>query len=281
MRVPSHPNRRLPPEHLPAFVEQLKALEQDSQWEVSETVSLDFEAGHPQGLVKIGDHFFLSTVEKGSWFRKGKGFLIKFDERGRLLERRELTDGSRYHPGGIDFDGESIWVSMAEYKPNSSTTVLKVDPGTLEASPAFEVADHIGAITRDPVSGSLFGATWDAEQVLEWSEDGELLSRQSNSQRSYNYQDWKFAGDGLIVGAGVRGGRGGLSLMDTETGHQVAKVPVRLESYDHRPMTQNPMTFRFDGESLKLFVVPDDGDAELFVLEPGTKSKVGETRSDG
>ena len=33
-----------------------------------------------------------------------------------------------YHPGGIDYDGRHIWVSVAEYRPNSRSIVYRIDP---------------------------------------------------------------------------------------------------------------------------------------------------------
>ena len=34
-----------------------------TQWELVERVRLGFDAHHPEGVVKVGDRFFLSTVE--------------------------------------------------------------------------------------------------------------------------------------------------------------------------------------------------------------------------
>jgi len=60
-----------------------------------------------------------------------------------LLGQIELTDGAKYHPGGMDYDGEHIWVSVAEYRPNSKRNIYRVDPNTL-ASPTAPKRMDIG-----------------------------------------------------------------------------------------------------------------------------------------
>ena len=272
--TPSHARLRLPLEHQESFVERMDELaEADGKWRIEDRLKLDFDTHHPQGLVKIEDHYYLSTVQMPAWFKPGKGYLIKFDEKGRQLAKISLGDSRRYHPGGIDFDGESIWVSVAEYRPNSSTKVYRVDEKSMEAELAFTVDDHVGAITRDPESGELWGATWDSERILRWNEDGELQESRPNSERSINYQDWKFAGDDYILSSGVRSRNGGLDLVDSENKEILSKVPLALRSPDGKPMTQNPMTFRYSDEGLKLYVIPDDDSSELFVLSPDRSNK--------
>src|SRR5205085_9104249 len=100
---------------------------------------------HPQGMVKIGDAFYVSSVDKG----KGAGHLFKIDRDGNLAGDLPLGAGVVYHPGGIDYDGASIWVPVAEYRPDSRAIVFKVDPQTMKATEVVRVADHIGAIVHD------------------------------------------------------------------------------------------------------------------------------------
>ena len=83
-------------------------------------------------MVKIGDALYLSSVEirkpttrypqlQDGYDRdtgEGVGHLFKLDLKGNLLAQMTLGEGTVYHPGGIDFDGKSIWVPVAEYRPN-------------------------------------------------------------------------------------------------------------------------------------------------------------------
>lgn len=261
-------NNRLPPEKLDSFVEALEELEsRETNWQVTDSVQLDFNTHHPQGLVKIGDEYILSSVEK-HFFKAGKGHLFKFDSDGQLLDSVVLGDKKRYHPGGIDFDGENIWVSVAEYKPHSTTTVYKVDPNTLEAEEAFDVDDHIGAITIDRETGHLHGATWDSERIYEWDSTGAVLSERQNRNRKVNYQDWKYVGENLALASGVRRGKGGIELVPLYEGPPEAQLPIANRSPSNRPLTQNPMTFRYENDEIRLFLVPDDEKSEMYVLTP-------------
>jgi Family of unknown function (DUF6454) len=111
-------------------------------WTLVETVHVNWPTFHTQGMVKIGDTFYVSSVEVlTSTVRNGtvtdalydfsidrspgtgRGWLSKFNAAGQLLGQIELTDGTKYHPGGIDFDGEYNWVPVSEYRPNSASNI--------------------------------------------------------------------------------------------------------------------------------------------------------------
>ena len=90
-----------------------------------------------RGRVRIGDTLFVSSVEVKIPTKRygalvdghdrdageGVGHLFKVDLRtgheGTLLASTTLGEGTMYHPGGIDFDGTSLWVPVAEYRPDS------------------------------------------------------------------------------------------------------------------------------------------------------------------
>src|SRR4029450_12070730 len=84
---------------------------------------------------------------------KGIGHLLVLDRNGTLLKILTLGEGTIYHPGGIDYDGESVWVPVAEYRPNSKAIVYTIDPATWQVSERFRVADHVGGVIRDRVTG--------------------------------------------------------------------------------------------------------------------------------
>ena len=88
-----------------------------------------FRTFHPQGMVKIGETLFVSSVEViDRDAGKGVGHLFKIDMAGALVADLRLGEGAIYHPGGIDYDGTSIWVPVAEYRPDSRSIVYRVDP---------------------------------------------------------------------------------------------------------------------------------------------------------
>ncbi|MCH8134528.1 MAG: hypothetical protein IIB77_00950, partial [Proteobacteria bacterium] len=105
-----------------------RQLTKNSHWVLKNVVQMDFRTNHTQGLIKIGDIFYVSsveTIERTTTFDdtdalwdmsitrtvgKGRGWLDKFDADGHHLGRVELTDGDAFHPGGMDFDGQYIWI---------------------------------------------------------------------------------------------------------------------------------------------------------------------------
>jgi Family of unknown function (DUF6454) len=134
-----------------------------TQWQHVATIDLQFDAEHPQGMVKLGDRFFISSVEIleptqpcpvpcDGYDRtpgRGVGHLFVVDATGALLADVTLGEADMYHPGGIDFDGRWLWVPVAEYRPDSNAIVHRVDPGSLAVEEAFRVRDHIGGVVRD------------------------------------------------------------------------------------------------------------------------------------
>lgn len=73
-----------------------------------------------------------------------------------------------YHPAGMDVDGTSVWVPVAQYRPNSSAIIYSIDARTLAVRKRFEVGDHIGGIVRDPATGHLIGNNWGSRRFYEW-----------------------------------------------------------------------------------------------------------------
>ena len=101
------------------------------------------EMFHVQGVDVDADFIYVTSVDK----QGHRGYLHKFTRAGRLVASVDLTEGARFHPGGIALDGESLWVPLAEYKADSSTRILELDKTTLAPKSSFVVRDHIGAVT--------------------------------------------------------------------------------------------------------------------------------------
>ena len=169
--------------------ERFRTLTRESAWTPVAQVPLKFTTHHPQGMIKLGDTLFLSSVEikvrttrfaspKDGYDRDagaGVGHLFKVDLRpgsaGGLLASTTLGEGTMYHPGGLDFDGTSLWVPVAEYRPNSRSLVYKVDPQTLAAAVALRFPDHIGGVVRNTDDGTLHGVSWGSRRFYKWALD--------------------------------------------------------------------------------------------------------------
>ncbi|HZC26635.1 MAG TPA: DUF6454 family protein, partial [Actinopolymorphaceae bacterium] len=182
-----------------AFVRTTRA----TPWRLVQKVPLRFPTHHPQGLAVVGDTLILSTVEvleaparlsepdlaHDRTAGRGIGHLLVLDRQARLLCDIVVGAGSVYHPGGVDVDGESAWVPVAEYRPHGRSTLVRLDLRSFEVEPVFDVDDHIGAVVRDRVTGNLHGASWGSRTMYAWTSDGTLLSKRPNVDHLIDYQD--------------------------------------------------------------------------------------------
>lgn len=261
-----------------------------SDWRPAETIDLPFDAEHPQGMVKLGDRFFVSSVEIiertqpcpvpcDGYDRtpgRGVGHLYVVGSDGRLLHDLRLGEGNMYHPGGIDYDGRWLWVPVAEYRPNSAAIVYRVDPTTLAVTEAFRVRDHIGGVVRDRVTGHVHGVSWASRRLYEWTSRGRLLVREPNDSHFVDYQDCDYVASQKMLCGGIAGltgpsgaafELGGLALIDLQTGDTVHEVPVQEYSPSSgHVVTRNPVALERTATRLRLYTAPDDEQAGAILV---------------
>lgn len=221
---------------------------------------LDGELFHVQGLEVDGDRLWVTSVDR----RAHRGYLHLFDRRtGRFVRRIELTDGARYHPGGISRQGSSLWIPVAEMRPNSSADLIELDANTLRERRRIRVADHLGCIAaRD---GELVAGNWDSRLLYVFDlNDLSRVRAVPNPSRTH-YQDMKFVGDQLVA-SGSRTWLSGTvdwidwpSLQIRDTLRAGAIGPVRPFGRGG-PFTGEGMAV--DGRDL--FVLPEDGPSRVF-----------------
>ncbi len=129
------------------------------------------------------------------------GFVFRVDRAtAKVVVKRELEFDAQFHPGGIALAGDSLWVPVAEYRPRSTTTILKLAAGTLETLASFTADDHIGCLTVS-AEDRITAANWDARTFYHFTADGKKLGETANP-RPVAYQDLKPWGE-LIVGCGT------------------------------------------------------------------------------
>lgn len=218
------------------------------QFSLSEPLVLRGEVYHVQGLDLDEDFVYVTSVDR----RFHRALLHKFTRTGDLIATADLTDGPRYHPGGVALDGNSLWVPVAEYRSDSTSRVLQLDKATLKPVSSFVVYDHIGAVTTG--AGKVYGANWDAKRLYTWDQTGQPLDIRPNVLR-VAYQDIKFA-DGELIAAGV--------LRDQPGGTIDWLDPVSLLPKRRLPVgkTDGGSVWTREGMSLhggKLYLLPDDG----------------------
>ena len=276
--------------------ERVLNLTRDSPWKLVSQVSMKFTTHHPQGMVKVGDALFVSSVEIKVRTRRfpqtidgydrdageGVGHLFKVDMReetkGTLMADLELGAGSIYHPGGIDFDGKDIWVPVAEYRPNSRSIVYRVDPQTMKATEVFRVPDHIGAIVRNTDDNTLHGVSWGSRRFYRWTGDaGRAPERTLNPSHYVDYQDCKYVGRRRMLCSGVTELRqapdaspfrlGGIDLIDLMDGRPLHQVPVLLWTAGGMDMTHNPVWIEPSPTGLRAYFMPEDDQSTLYIYE--------------
>ena len=295
----------LPADTRSTIADRVRMLTRDSPWQMVAVVPIAFRTYHPQGMVKIGETLFVSSVEisvptkrlpqpAGRYDRdagEGAGHLFKLDMAGRLIADLRLGEGTIYHPGGIDYDGKNIWVPVAEYRPDSRSVVYRVDPGTMKAIEVFRFGDHIGAIVHNTDDNTLHGVSWGSRRFYRWTlgKDGTVTSadRRPESVRTLNpshyldYQDCKYLGRRRMLCTGVtelhqpQDGSpfrlGGIDLVNLEDGRPVHQVPVLLWTAGGLDMTHNPVWIEPSAIGLRAYFMPEDDRSTLYIFEVETK----------
>ena len=261
----------------------LRGLNRSLSYERVNATPIDFDTYHPQGMTIIGDTIYLSAVHaidraKG----EGVGYLFELTIDGKLLRSIEVGEGAMYHPGGIDFDGKHIWVSVAEYRPNSASIVYRVDPKTMHAEEMFRFEDHLGGSVSLPELGMLIGVSWGSRTFYRWNIDAagkpvdvENPHVQKNGSHFIDYQDGqRVAGREYILFGGLASYRatrsrdslalGGIALVNVSTLVAELEVPISLYSEKGRVMNQNPFFVRMVDGEIEFYFIPDDNASTLY-----------------
>lgn len=288
-----------------ATTRTFRLLGRNAIWQKVAQVPVDFPTFHTEGLAKVGDNFFVSAVEVlESTTRNelstdalydfsidrsagaGRGWLFKFDGQGHLLGKVELTSGSVYHPGGIDYDGHSIWVPVAEYRPNSRSDIYRIDPETLVSELVFSEDDHIGGIVHDVARHTLHGVSWGSRRLYTWKlRGGRAVSSDWTPSAAFyiDYQDCHQRGVGFMLCGGLASYQtpvgavafGGLELVDLWRGQAVHQVPVNVFvdegsgpkaglALTHNPFWVEPLA----GGRLRFYFMPEsDSQADLLIYD--------------
>jgi hypothetical protein len=281
--------------------DRVQLLTRASTWTRVAAVPIKFRTFHPQGMVKIGNALFITSVEVttapqrfpapvGGYDRDtgaGVGHLFKVDLDGNLLASMTLGEGAVYHPGGIDYDGTSIWVPLSEYRPDSRSIIVKVDPGTMKATEVFRFPDSIGAIVHNTDDRTLHGMSWGSRRFYRWTMDGngrvtnagappETL-RTLNPSHYVDYQDCKYAGSRRMLCTGLSDLRqnpaspafrlGGLDLVSLADGRPLHQVPVPLWTASGLDMTHNPVWLEPGAAGLRAYFMPEDDQSTLYIYD--------------
>nr|QQZ50347.1 hypothetical protein JKL49_01040 [Phenylobacterium glaciei] len=159
---------------------------------------------------------------------------------------------------------------MAEYRPDSTAIVYRVDPATLTATEVLRVADHIGAVSYDRRTRRLQGVSWGGRRFYTWKLAANGVASAPKVVRnpsSYiDYQDCHSLSEGRMLCSGLADYRapkaslslGGLEIVDLKDQRPVWQAPVPLWAPSGRPMTQNPVFVEAAAAGVRAWFMPDD-----------------------
>jgi len=287
-----------------ALVDAFNRVDRGTAWQQTSKLKLNFPTYHTEGIAFSGDHIFLSAVQitepttkfatpQNGFDRtpgKGIGHLFVMDKAGNLQKDITLGEGDMYHPGGIDFDGTNVWVPVAQYRPDSSAIIYRVDAKTLDVHKQFEVKDHFGGIVLDKQTGHLVGNTWGSRRFAEWDLQGKQLATWQNPNYFIDYQDCQYVPASKMLCGGITnlpqtpaaGGTagtyelGGMAMIDLKSHGVTRDVPFQQWSTAGHVATRNPFKMTADGDHLTLKVAPDNGDegngTEILTYEATVKA---------
>ena len=170
---------------------------------------------HTQGLeIKSGKYYV--TARQDDVFPK-RALLLRTDAHGTDWDVWDITPADARgalttldHPGGMQSDGDRLWIPLAESKRKGSSLIRVFSMASLVAGQPlkaefeFSANDHIGAVAVSADHRIVFGANWDTEAVYVWDFDGRL-------QRTLNGPELESRGLGIVSGAN---GRAGLAVQD-------------------------------------------------------------------
>jgi Family of unknown function (DUF6454) len=276
------------PESRSVLAERVTALTRNAVWKPVVAIPVRFRTFHPQGMVRIGETFFVSSVEvRDRETGNGVGHLYKIDRDGNLVADLTLGEGNIYHPGGIDYDSVNIWVPVAEYRPDSRSILYRVDPQAMKATEVLRFADHIGAIVHNTDDHTLHGVSWGSRRFYRWTlgRDGTVTNgttpperlRTFNTSHYLDYQDCKYAGARRMLCTGVTEMRqpsatpafrlGGIDLIDLRDGRPLHQVPVLLWTAAGLDMTHNPVWLEPTAAGLRGYFMPEDEKSTIYVYD--------------
>jgi hypothetical protein len=284
----------------------------NTTWKLVDSVRLQAETWHTEGIVRLGDRWIVSSVQvteptvkypdgqiiDGTDRTPGAGFghLMDFDANGRLLKDRVLNapGALEYHPGGLDYDGRSVWVTLAQYRPNSSSTFLRVDPPTLAVTPLLHAHDHFGGVVNDTFRHRLVTLNWGSRAASDWrirprpwlDAFTQPLSVERNPSHFVDYQDCKYLGrprafkhpamlcSGIATlhhvgadGQPVNYDLGGVAEVDVTTMRPLDEVPFQEYTDQRQVATRNALDVQVVNGHLRLYLVADDNQSNLLIYE--------------
>lgn len=275
----------------------LDKIMKDPSWQLTDSIALNFVTYHTQGLTKVGNFYYLSSVKIIRSTKKyelpqngfdrdngeGAGYIFKFGADGKLVDSVRVGIDSVYHPGGIDFDGKYIWVPVCEYRPFGKSVIYRINPENLEKQLVTTINDAIGAVAYNRETNELVGMNWGSRVFYRWK-----ISQLANTVKAIlqqpkgivnphyyvDYQDCNYVGNGKMFCSGLRSYKnakgetirlGGLELIDMKTYEATLQLPIELYTAKGAVITNNPFYINAVNNTLQFYFIPEDDKSALYI----------------
>lgn len=290
------------------IVAQFNLLGRTTVWNLVKKIKFEGDTGEPEGMINLGEeryiistgHYTSSTVSYGNHTivngtdrtpGSGYGRLSIYDGQGQQVADATLSavGDIEYHIGGIDYDGTKIWATFAQYRPNTTATIISVDPHTMDKTVLLHYRDHLGGIVHDPAYQQLVTLNWGSRNATTWNLQATAnpypqfsfpTSTVRNPSFWADYQDCKFLGHpaiynyrSVMICSGVTSLSsnvtiGGLALIDTATMIPLSEVPITMVSDLGTIVTENPFDVDIVNGRLRVYFLPDQHNSTLYIYEP-------------
>ena len=298
----------LPPSHAssdgPAIIHAFQKLSRSTTWKSIQNITFEGDTFEPEGIVRLGDdryvvssgHWTIPTEKYGKIINgtdrsagAGRAHLMVYNGKGEIIADATITNegDDEYHNGGIDFDGQYIWGTIAQYRPNSTAYVYRTDPSTLVLERVLNYNDHLGGIVHDTRANSITALNWGSRRASTWNlrsvhtgcdASPTPETEVQNPSHFIDYQDCKWLGHRgfyngksmmLCSGVSTIGNYtlGGIALVDVKTMVPLAEVPIEMESALGVRVTMNPMDVGVVDGRLRLYLLPDQHNSTLYIYE--------------
>ena len=291
-----------PSSHSEEIIRQFVQLDRTTKWALVEKIAFEGDTYEPEGIVRLGDgeRYFVASFQRiyplpgdnsPNPHYEGFAHLLIFDSQGSRVASATLTESgaAEHHAGGIDYDGTHIWATLGQNKPgpNSTATLVRIDPETLHVEPMLRAADHLGAAVHDVETGNVLTLNWGARKAYVWNLRYKAAPQPAftqpralvaNPSHWVDYQDCKFLGHSqrfgfrpVMICSGITKLYGtvigGVSLVDMESMVPLYEVPLTMRSDQGALVTKNPMDVAIVDGKLRLFFLPDERNSTLYAFE--------------
>jgi Family of unknown function (DUF6454) len=245
---------------------------------------------YTQGTTSFGNGTIINGTDRTPG--AGQAYMIVFDGKGKRIAQATLSSpgAMEYHTGGYDYDGVNIYATIAQYRPNTTAHVVRVDPRTLDADILFSVNDHEGGIVVDTKTDQALLLNWGSRNASKWQLNKRCDSSATHIGTTRNpsfyvdYQDCKFLGRPraydyrpVMICSGVTAltstfSIGGIAIVSMDTMTPLDEVPISVVSDAGAAINQNPMDVDVVDGKLRLYLAPDEFNTTVYVLEAQSRS---------